>query len=85
MYAFWQMVLFNKTGYAGNPVKKHIDIDKQLPLQSSHYDRWISLWNETVDSLFEGQLAEEAKKRAALMIHLIRMKVEMARYGKTIL
>lgn len=85
MYAFWQMVLFNKTGYTGNPVKKHIDIDKQLPLQPSHFERWLSLWNETVDSLFKGEVAEEAKKRAALMIHLIRMKVEMARSGKTIL
>ena len=85
MYSFWETVLLQKAGYTGNPVKKHIDIDKQIPLQDAHYQRWVSLWNETVDTLFEGANADEIKNRASLMMNLISIKIQMARQGKTIM
>lgn len=85
MYQFWGSVLLNTPGYSGNVIKKHIDIDKQIPLQKEHYDRWVALWTETVDHLFDGENAAQAKNRANLMIHLISMKVEMARSGKSII
>ncbi len=85
MYAFWETVIFQKAGYTGNPVKKHIDIDKRIPLNEAHYTRWVELWTKTVDELFEGPNADEIKNRAALMMNLISIKVQMARQGKTIM
>lgn len=85
MYGFWETVLFGKAGYAGNPVRKHIEVDKAIPLTEEHYNRWQLLWNTTVDSLFTGDVATEAKKKAATMIQLISMKVSMARDNKSIL
>jgi len=85
MYRFWGSVLLNTPGYTGNVIKKHVDIDKRITLQKEHYDRWLALWTETVDDLFVGENAEQAKNRASLMIHLIGMKVEMARLGKSLL
>ena len=79
MYQFWESVLLNKPGYAGNPIKKHIDIDKQIPFEKVHFDQWLKLWNETIDSLFDGEIAAQAKNRGMLMANLISMKVEMAR------
>lgn len=84
MYDFWTTILLHTAAYSGNPVKKHIDIDKRIRLEEKHYKRWQELWNETVDALFQGAVAEEAKKRAALMIQLIDMKVQWAREGKAI-
>jgi hemoglobin len=84
MYSFWSMVLLNEQGYVGNPIKKHIDIDKRIPLQPEHYDRWLQLWVETVDEYFKGDVADEAKKRGKLMIDLIQYKVDWARQGKSI-
>lgn len=84
MYSFWEMVLMNKQGYKGNPVKKHIEVDQQVPLEDAHYKRWLQLWEATVDDMYKGDTADEAKKRAGLMMHLIKMKVEMARTGKTL-
>ncbi len=75
MYDFWNMVLFSKPGYAGNPTKKHVELDKKTPLTKAHFDRWLSLWNETVDRLYTGELADLAKNRASLMANLISMKV----------
>lgn len=85
MYSFWETVLFGKAGYVGNPIKKHIDLDKQIPLEKAHYDRWQSLWNETVDTLFAGPIADDAKYKAGNMVNLISMKVVMARDGKSIM
>jgi len=84
MYQFWGTVLLSLPGYRGNAVAKHIEIDKRMPLKEDHYKQWLKLWTETVDSLFAGEVADEAKNRASLMMHLISMKVEMARSGKSI-
>ena len=79
MYRFWSTILLNKEGYKGNVMQKHIDLDKQVRLEKEHYDRWLSLWKETVDDLIEGEKAGEAKNRASLMINLISMKVDWSR------
>ncbi|MCB9047568.1 MAG: group III truncated hemoglobin [Chitinophagales bacterium] len=79
MYSFWETVLFGKAGYMGNPVGKHIELDRRIPLTEQHYERWLKLWTETVDDMFAGETANEAKKKAATMLQLISMKVNMAR------
>ncbi len=84
MYRFWESVLFSKPGYEGNPIKKHIDLDKRIPLNKEHFTRWLELWEATTDSLYEGPIADLAKNRAALMANLINIKVEMARDDKFI-
>jgi hemoglobin len=84
MYSFWGTILLNKQGYKGNVIQKHIDIDKKITLQKEHYDRWILLWQQTVDELYEGEKAEEAKNRASLMIQLISMKVDWSRLNNSI-
>jgi len=84
MYQFWDMVLFTTPGYAGNPTRKHVDIDSKIKLNKEHFDRWLELWNETVDNHFEGEKATEAKDRAMLMADLINMKVEMSRGGNLV-
>ena len=76
MYRFWGTVLFGEPGYSGNTIATHITINKKFPLQQEHYDRWIGLWKSTVDGLFAGEKAEEAKKRGMLMIQLIHLKVD---------
>ena len=75
MYDFWNMVLFSKPGYAGNPTRKHVELDKRTPLKKEHFDRWLTLWNNTIDNLYKGEMADLAKNRASLMAHLINMKI----------
>lgn len=81
MYDFWNMVIFAQPGYAGQPVKKHVELDKRIPINKEHFDRWLEIWHETVDCLFAGEHADIAKNKAALMANLIHMKVEMGRNG----
>lgn len=85
MYNFWDLVLFSTPGYGGNPVKKHVEMDKRIALEQNHFDQWLKLWNETVDHLFTGEYADMAKNKASLMANLIHMKVDMGRDGLDIL
>ena len=84
MYHFWNMVLFSAPGYAGSPVKKHVDLDKNIRLEKEHFERWQQLWDGTVDELFAGEIADMAKNKASLMANLISIKVEMGRTGNLI-
>ena len=81
MYRFWDMVLFSTAGYAGSPVKTHVDVDRREPLHKEHFDRWLELWYANVDKLFAGPMADMAKNKAMLMSNLISIKVTMSRSG----
>lgn len=84
MYSFWGMSLFGEGGYRGHTVQKHVELDKTFHLEEAHFNRWISLWEATVNSLYAGPIAEQAKKKATLMMQLIRIKVDAGRTGKSL-
>lgn len=84
MYTFWNTVLFGAEGYKGQAVGKHVEIDRKIQLQPAHYERWISLWRNTVDHLFEGPNATKIKDKAQTMLQLIQFKVEASRTGKSL-
>jgi hemoglobin len=54
---FWSTLLFRSAAYKGQPFPKHI----LLPVAREHFNRWVSLFKETVDELFKGPKANEAK------------------------
>ncbi len=75
MYNFWEYILFSTGTYQGNPMGAHIQLHQKHPLTPAHFNQWKKLFEETVDELFEGEKAEEAKQRAshiaALMLHKV--------------
>lgn len=72
MYRFWQTVLLNEHTYSGSPFLPHAT----MPIDLSHFERWQKLFNETVDENFEGEKAEEAKKRAKMMATMFHYKID---------
>jgi len=64
MYLFWNAALFGEKGYVGNPFSKHAKMDTITPL---HFERWLLLFNETIDTHFSGTMADDAKWRASIM------------------
>ncbi len=79
MYSFWETTLLGRLSYKGNPMAVHIRLDKKIKLTETHFNRWLELFNETVDELFEGEKANEAKNRATQIRHLMQYKVEQSR------
>jgi len=77
MYSFWQTVLLKEHTYNGAPFMPHMN----LPVSKKHFDRWLELFFETLDELFSGEKAEEARWRANKMAEMFQLKI--AHYQKT--
>lgn len=78
---FWEGNLFFRKKYLGNPLEKHVTVDKfhNETIEAFHFGLWLNLWFETVDELFEGELAQRAKNRARNMSTFIHLKIFEAR------
>lgn len=72
MYRFWQTVLLGKHTYYGSPFASHAE----LPVQPAHFQRWLNLFNKTLEEHFDGEKAAEAKWRANQMAHMFQMKLD---------
>ena len=72
MIHFWSFALLNEPGYTTNVVEKHLN----LPLREVHFERWLNLFNETIDEHFSGEIANQAKQRAQLIGWTIKSKIQ---------
>lgn len=79
MNSFWSSVLLGKNTYSGNPMIKHIDLDKKIMLKKEHFDKWLQLWENTVQENFTGENASEAISRAKNIASLMQFKIEQSR------
>ncbi|WP_299826124.1 group III truncated hemoglobin [uncultured Pontibacter sp.] len=71
MYTFWSTVLLGSMAYKGQPFPKHID----LPIDRHHFARWIELFTQTADNLFEGAKVTEAKQKASSIALVFQMRM----------
>jgi len=75
MYAFWQTVLFRDGGFRGDPIGKHARLVPLTRMGREQFDRWLELFEETVDELFSGENATHIKACAADMANVIHSKI----------
>ena len=75
MYSFWQTVLLDEKTYSGNPFQLHAE----LPVRHTHFKKWLEIFMETVDELFQGEKAREAKWRAKKIAEMFESKIEYGR------
>ena len=73
MYSFWSTVLLGSMTYKGYPFQKHM----HLPISQSHFSRWVELFTNTVDALFEGPKAAEAKQKASSIAQVFQARMGM--------
>jgi len=73
--AFWNTLLFGAQSYVGDPMSAHIQLHQRLPMAPAHFSRWVELFSNTVDELFAGPKAEEAKQRARTIAMVMQHKV----------
>ncbi len=72
MYTFWQTVLLGEHTYFGSPFPPHAN----LPVSHQHFERWMELFTKTIDELFTGEKAKDAKWRAGKMAEMFESKIE---------
>jgi len=76
MYAFWTSMLLNEHHFSGNPMEKHITLSRITSMTEIQFNEWLLLFTTTVDKLFKGEIANEAKFRAGNIARLMLLKIQ---------
>lgn len=78
---FWETNLLYQRKYFGNPLHAHVEVDKKCgnTINELHFGTWINLWLETINELFEGEVAQIAINRARNMGTFIHLNIFNAR------
>jgi len=82
--SFWNNILFYTGGYHGNPLAVHSTLNFFSKLERRDFDRWLQLFTETVDDLFDGEKADLAKQRARSIATIMQVKILNGNNGLTI-
>lgn len=72
---FWEKILFGKPVYFGNPLAVHQLINEKSPLTLENFRRWVEIFTQTIDLMFEGKQAENAKLRAKMIAHSLNQNI----------
>ncbi len=75
MIGFWENVLFYSGEYEGNPIETHKKIHAIEPTKSVHFDRWLKLFDETVDKNYSGPNAEKMKEHSKAIASVMISKI----------
>ncbi len=70
MYAFWSSVMLTTGRYKGNPLAKHFAIPG---IQPALFERWLALFNETADELFDDDISAEFRAKAARIAESLKL------------
>lgn len=79
---FWCNQLFiERSTYKGDPISAHKKVDDfaNNKINELHFGRWLNMWVQTIDELFEGDNAFILKNRARKMSTHIHLSIFSAR------
>lgn len=72
---FWETLLLDTSSYTKNAMQVHYTLNRKIPLEEKHFQRWLQLFSETVDDLFSGAIAGQAKSKARSIASLMQFKI----------
>ncbi|GAB3428741.1 group III truncated hemoglobin [Niabella aquatica] len=75
MCAFWENVLFFSGNYEGNPITTHRGINQRFATKPEHFQKWLDLFNTSVDDLFAGVNADKMKQHAGSIASVMMQKM----------
>ena len=82
---FWETSLFFTkkldVKYSGNPIEVHVKLDAENnnSITELHFGIWLNLWVQTIDELYVGEMADNAKRRARKMGTFLYLNIFEAR------
>ena len=69
---FWAWQLLGEPRYGRNPLRAHEPVHARDPFGPELYERWLELFDATLDDGFHGPVADLAKERAHRMAHALQ-------------
>ena len=88
LYDFWDTVLFRSGTFRGNPLAAHArllgraDIDSETDMGWPMFQRWLTLFRDTVNELFQGDNATHIVRCAEDMARVIHSKIHASEGGE---
>lgn len=73
---FWSSVMLTTGRYKGTPMAAHA---KHPSIAPEHFDRWLALWRETADAVFEPELAARFCAKAERIAESLKMGLALVR------
>jgi hemoglobin len=61
--AFWQQQILGRPGYRGQTFAVHSALHSRVALTAEHFHRWLFLFEQTIDELFDGSQRSRAHYR----------------------
>ncbi|ARV06340.1 hypothetical protein BTO04_06335 [Polaribacter sp. SA4-10] len=74
---FWNDILFDTNTYSNNVMKKHVDKNVFVAFKKEHFTIWTSYFFHTIDTYFDGVLAQNMKNRATSIATVMQLKMEL--------
>ena len=68
---FWAFILIDRPGYSNNMMTAHARLD----LKEKDFERWLDLFHETINDLFDGEKANLAIERSKLIAWTMKTKL----------
>lgn len=62
--SFWDMQLFGRRNFKGNPYLTHKLLNDQATLTKHHFHRWVFLFHQSIDELYVGSNANILKRNS---------------------
>jgi len=75
MNDFWENAIFYTGTYNGNPLQTHKAMHNLVHLQEVHFNRWLSIFQTTVDEMYSGEKASLIKRRANSIATVMQIKI----------
>jgi hemoglobin len=80
--SFWATNLLGAMSYSGGAFGPHARLhEKAGGLRKEHFERWLVLWCQTVDELFDGPIAAAAKVHALRLANAFYGRLQMYPVG----
>jgi hemoglobin len=74
--AFWETILFGAPSYRGGAFRPHAELNTRVRLRAGHFERWLWLWQTSIDEQFAGERAELAKAHARRVADAFHARLE---------
>jgi hemoglobin len=78
LYDFWDTVLFRTNRFRGNLIGAHARLIPEAGMDREMFDRWLTLFRETVSELFAGPNAGHIVRCAEDMASVLHARIHQA-------
>ena len=76
MFTFWESLLLHTSRYRNNALEPHLQLFQKIPFEPELMQRWLHIFHQTVDDLFQGAGADKAKRFSEGIAHNLDRQIQ---------